>query len=267
MAIKILFYQFSIAFIVGMEDWIDCGTYFLNKHPQHSLGWASARSGRLTASLFGTFVIPRYKNPQQIADEMLGFRTEKFHPEAIERMNHGTETESVARKWYCKTYNVTVSETGIAVPKWNDRIGCSPDGLVGDDGLLEIKAPKKMYWPLEYKTEGIPLETSVTFGINSYLAPKNEKDAYEACPIYLKSPHIPITHYAQMQGCMAIMGRKWCDYVVYATDSGKVYVERVYYDNNFWLYTYDKILTFLTKTLPERKEQLIKDGKLEVIPF
>lgn len=270
--------------------WIDYSTFYLSTHPQQSQGWKEARSERLTASNFGHLVVPKYKNQQQLADDLLCARTETFSEDALERMRHGTVTEdpardwystvtndattswyatnadNSARQWYSTTYKVPVIQVGLAVPKWCQQIGGSPDGLVGTDGLIEIKCPKIMYWSLTYKIQGKPLETGASFGIPAHLTPKMKEGEYDTCPVYLKYPHIPITHYAQMQGNLAIFGRKWCDYIVYATDSGQAYVERVMYDHDFWIDLYGRIQAFLSRVVPARRAELIKQGKLLVLP-
>lgn len=254
---------------MGSTSWIDCGTYFLSTNPQGTDAWKEDRLGRLSASQHGHLILPKHKSYQQLADEILGVREDKFSDVAQEWVNHGSLTEGLARDWYTKVTTNEVIQVGFAVPKWCKEIGGSPDGMIGQDGLIEIKCPKKMYWSLMYKMKGIRMDTPQSFGFSSsvQLTPKNKEGEYDTCPISLKCPHILITHYAQMQSCMAITGRKWCDYVVYATESGQAYIERVYYDNDFWLYLYDQIQKFLNSFLPKRRDELIASGKIDVFPL
>jgi len=54
-------------------------------------------------------------------------------------MERGNELEPIARQLYEKVNNVKVIQVGFV--EMNKYAGCSPDGLVGEDGLLEIKCP------------------------------------------------------------------------------------------------------------------------------
>jgi hypothetical protein len=56
-------------------------------------------------------------------------------------MQHGTETEPEARAAYEFYQGVTVEEVAFVHHPKIDQAGCSPDGLVGSDGLVEIKCP------------------------------------------------------------------------------------------------------------------------------
>src|ERR1700761_8117661 len=88
-----------------------------------------------------------YKSQKALADEI-------FYPElihdipsevAIQRMNWGNLHEPLARSWFEKTYNIKVREVGMFIPKWDERLSASPDGLISKDGVIEIKCPKRMY--------------------------------------------------------------------------------------------------------------------------
>ena len=211
-----------------MDCWIDKGTYLLNTAPQGSVEWLNARKNRLTASNYGAAVgLSKFSNPRDIALRIAGLIEENFREKTKEIMAHGSKHEILAREWYCKSRNVSVEEVGLAVPKWDHRIGASVDGdVVGTDGIIEIKAPLRMYQPLVDIIEN---------------GSKNGDNDYS---------HIWATHYAQMQGCMKVLGKKWCDYIVFATESNKVYVQRIPYDENYWeKELYPKIEIFLCQIL------------------
>jgi putative phage-type endonuclease len=94
-------------------------------------------------------------------------------------MQWGTDNEPVARLAYSLTTGNEVEDTGF----WLDDelgAGASPDGFVGEDGLLEIKCPNT----------ATHLET-------------------------LEKKEVPYQYRAQVQGQMWITGRKWCDFVSY----------------------------------------------------
>lgn len=57
-------------------------------------------------------------------------------------MQWGIDHEAMARKWYVREHGHRVSEIGFVVHPVHSFVGVSPDGLVGDDGLIEIKCPQ-----------------------------------------------------------------------------------------------------------------------------
>ena len=133
------------------NEWTDCGTYYISNAEQRSPSWHKTRSGRVTASNFGTCVgHSRFSTPDELALEISGFKTKEFLDNSKRIMDYGTKIEPEARSWYEKCRNVKVREYGLAVPKWNIYIGGSPDGVIDNsDGIIEIKCPEKMYGPLK----------------------------------------------------------------------------------------------------------------------
>lgn len=174
-------------------------TYIEYKYEQKSPEWILERSKlKLTGSNVAAAVghCP-YKKPEDLINPK---------PVVINKfMQHGMDTEPLVRKWYSQRFNVEVKETGIIVPLWNRDIGGSLDGLVGEDGIIEIKCPFKMY-----PTDGLGL---------------------------------PLYHYDQIQFYLAITDRKWCDYIVY-TDKyylKRILRNHKYWDQ----FLYPEILKFL----------------------
>lgn len=213
-----LFELISKRYSFDPKYWKDCGTFWLNIAPQGTNEWYYHRSYRLTASNFGAAIgKSKFCSPMDIALDIANIQPRTFSDKSKFVMQHGVVTEPKAREWYSNKYKVQVKEIGLAVPKWEVRIGGSIDGEVGTDGMIEIKSPLKMYEPLKKHIEKI----------NSGWRPP---------PFYHQ--HIWETHYAQMQGCMKIINKKWCDYIVYATDSNQSYVERIYFNESYW----DKVL-------------------------
>ncbi|KAF1019664.1 MAG: hypothetical protein GAK30_02980 [Paracidovorax wautersii] len=106
--------------------------------------WQALRTGKATASNFGCFMAndgkafgdPAKKYALQIALEILtGNKAESgFSNEHTER---GHEQEPIARMLYQDTFFVDVGNGGFFDC---ERYGDSPDGLVGDDGVIEIKS-------------------------------------------------------------------------------------------------------------------------------
>jgi len=92
-------------------------------------------------------------------------------------MEWGTATEPQARAMYELMQCVDVEEVAF-IKVDNKPVGCSPDGLVGSDGLVEFKCPK------------------TTTQLETYLSGK-----------------MPSSHKAQVQGQIWVSEREWCDFV------------------------------------------------------
>lgn len=115
---------------------------------QHSDEWFAARNGRVTASRVkdvmtkgrsGAPSATRQNYMMQLLCERLtGKREEGFTSAAMAR---GTELEPVARSAYEVDKGVMTVETGLIIHPKIDGFAASPDGLVGDRGMIEIKCP------------------------------------------------------------------------------------------------------------------------------
>ena len=114
---------------------------------QGSAEWLSMRLGKITASRVKDVLTKgRGNTPSKTAEsymmeliaEVLTRQSKPFFEN--DAMRWGTETEPQARSMYEVNNNfVTVKE--VAFVQHNDQVGISPDGLVGEDGLLEVKCP------------------------------------------------------------------------------------------------------------------------------
>lgn len=113
---------------------------------QQSEEWERWRA-RPTASQFSRIVSPARGDyseqatayAAEIVAKRLGVFTES--PPSY-WMQWGNENEPLARAAYEEANGVAVQEAGFMLPLYTDAFGGSPDGLVGNDGLLEIKCPK-----------------------------------------------------------------------------------------------------------------------------
>jgi putative phage-type endonuclease len=109
--------------------------------------WFAARLGKVTASKVAD-VIAKTKTgystsrenymTQLICERLTGKKQEAYSNAAME---WGTETEPFARAAYESTKNVLVDEVGIIDHPFLPMCAASPDGLVNDDGMVEIKCP------------------------------------------------------------------------------------------------------------------------------
>ncbi|MFH5927454.1 YqaJ viral recombinase family protein [Roseomonas xinghualingensis] len=114
--------------------------------------WLQARCGILTASemkliLTPTLKVAANKDVRTHLYELLAQRiTQHVEPHYVgDDMLRGQEDEVEARILYAERY-APVREVGfITNDKWGFTIGYSPDGLVGDDGLIECKSRRQKY--------------------------------------------------------------------------------------------------------------------------
>lgn len=106
-------------------------------------------------------------------------------------MWRGVEDEPRAREFY-QEHHAPVREIGLLVrDDWGFPIGCSPDGLVGDDGMIEIKSRLQRHQLLTVLDDGIPA-----------------------------------ANMAQLQAALLVSGRAWIDYVSFCGGM-PLYVKRV----------------------------------------
>ena len=117
---------------------------------QESQDWMLARAGKFTASRAGDLMARTKSGPSAsrgnliallVAERMTGQPVETYQNDAMRR---GTELEAEARDAYSFATGNAVEESGFVECTDLPNTGCSPDGLVGDDGLVEIKCPASM---------------------------------------------------------------------------------------------------------------------------
>jgi len=168
---------------------------------QGSDEWLESRLGRPTASNFGRLITPTGKastSAQGYIDELVAQRITGEIPEFFKSaaMERGNELEPAAKALYEFTNDIEVKEVGLCL---HDRYECgaSPDGLINQNGGLEIKCP-------------LP-HTHVS---------------------YLRDGGIPAKYIPQVQGCLWITEREWWDFMSYHPSMEDLIV-RVYRDNAY----------------------------------
>ena len=160
---------------------------------QGTVEWFDARKGKFTASTFSDlFMAKSTKGWNNLVNQVVFERLTGAVPESFksEWMKRGTELEPNAREAYeLATFNKVRQVGFVEKDEW---VGCSPDGLVGSDGMVEIKCPK--------------FSTLIDYHLTG---------------------KIPEDYYWQMQGGMYVCEKKWCDFYVWHP-SMKPLLERVY---------------------------------------
>lgn len=115
---------------------------------QGSAEWLAARLGVVTASEMDALITPLWKvrtgeGPdtylyRKLAEKLLNWSGDDF---GSFEMGQGELVEKIARPWYAFTHDVNIETPGF-ITSDDGKIGCSPDGLIGDDCGLEIKCPQ-----------------------------------------------------------------------------------------------------------------------------
>ena len=194
---------------------------------QGSDEWLEARLGLVTASCFSDVMakgqgITRLKYMRRVVSERLtGRLAESYFNRDMER---GKEQEPYARmKYEAKTGNL-VEEIGF-IRHSSLLAGCSPDGLIDDDGGIEIKSVNPT----------VQIETI-------------ERGSY------------PYEHAPQVQGNLWITGRDWWDFVSYSPDMPghlKLYVFRVERNEEYIRNLEAEVIRFLSEA-DEMYQRLIR---------
>lgn len=147
---------------------------------QNTPEWLELRQGKFTASSFkDLFSKPTTLTYQKAIYKVVFERLTGEQPESFSNdyMQRGHELEPIARERYESETFETVEDGGFFCNEW---IGASPDGLVGSDGLIEIKCP-----------------------------------AYNTMINYMLKQELPAQYYWQVHGQMLCTDRKWVDFMAF----------------------------------------------------
>jgi hypothetical protein len=185
---------------------------------QGSDEWLAQRCGMLTASNMGLILTPTLKQAsndkeRQHLYELLAQRVTKYvEPHYIsDDMLRGKDEEYDARDLYSAKY-APVTECGfITNDKFGFTIGCSPDGLVGEKGLVEFKS-RRMKYQAQTIIEGIlPIEFSLQVQSELLISERSWCDFGSYCggmPMFvLKVFPDPVIHAAITQAAIAFHER------------------------------------------------------------
>lgn len=187
---------------------------------QRSEEWFAARCGSLGASQIAD-AVGTLKNGQPsatslnlraklVVERLTGQQEEGFTNAA---MQWGIDNEDDARRAYSAACGAFVEEMGLAPHPTIQGTHASPDGLVGEDGLVEIKCPNS----------STHIDT-------------------------IKTDKIAKRYLYQMQWQMACLDRQWCDFVSYdprMPENLRLYVRRVERDDALLAEISEKVIAFL----------------------
>ena len=189
---------------------------------QRTEDWFAARLGKVTASSLHK-VLARTKTgygadranylTQLVLERVTGNKADGY---TNAEMQWGIDQEPFARAAYEAHKGVLVDEVGFIQHPTIEMAGASPDGLVGDDGMVEIKCP-------------------------------SSKTALEC---WLSDDPVEAKYYAQMQWQMACANREWCDYVVFdprMPAKAQLFIYRVSRDRDWLINTEKEVKKFLAE--------------------
>lgn len=187
-----------------------------NTLEQGSDDWLAARCGLVTASTVGQLVTAKTFKPanndtaRALTMHLVGERITQYVEPTFSTidMERGHWDEPVARDLYSEHY-AEAREVGFMTDEFEgNRIGYSPDGLVGDDGLIEIKSRRQ----------------------KKQLAT-------------ILADEVPAENMAQCQAGLLVSGRAWLDYVSYCGGL-PLYVKRVHPDPRWQVAIIDALAQF-----------------------
>lgn len=176
-------------------------TLHVYDYEQRSPEWYAARCGIVTASVVGKLLTPtlavanndtsRGVTASLVAERITGDVEQTFMSDDMFR---GVVHEPIARDLYSGHHEQAVECGFMRLDEDGWTLGASPDGLVGDDGGLEVKCPRA--------------KTHV---------------------LTILSDQVPAFHMAQLQASLLVSGRKWWDFVSFCAGL-PLFVKRVYPD-------------------------------------
>lgn len=172
---------------------------------QGSNEWLALRLGLPTCSDLSKIVTSTGEISKQLNDYAKDLASDMLLDQIEEGfksqwMDRGNDLEDEARKAY-EEYSFNVVEQ-VSFIKHSEKLGYSPDGWIGEDGLIEIKCPKKIHH-------------------------------FD----YLINKKLPTKYKPQVQGALFASGRKWCDFISYNPNVRKPYdlfVVRVFPDKDYF---------------------------------
>lgn len=192
--------------------------------------WMAKRSGKITCSRFGDLMASGRKKDDVFSAAGYAYlrlkiaeRLGSYHTVSAASMAWGNDNEAEAIQRYSSRQDVSVESAPFTFFELNEDIGGTPDGLIGNDGCLEVKCP---FNPAVH--------------INTLL-----------------TNTIPSDYQWQVIGHLLVTGRKWCDFVSFdprIIGPKKLFVKRYERDEK----EIETLLTRLTLGVEWIKETMAK---------
>ena len=172
--------------------------------------WHGKRLGRLTSSKFDVMMKTGRSKGDRFSATCMAYIYEKIAEISIQAPHHvssqamewGLDNEPEAIREYERASSQKVESCVHRFFEYGEWAGGTPDGLVGTDGIIEVKCP---------------------------FNPANHIET-------LLSEQIPSKYYAQVQGNMMVTNRKWCDFISYdprQANGMNLVILRIYRDEEF----------------------------------
>lgn len=206
---------------------IECGGQRTEKWDQMRERPTASGFAQVITTVHGNYSASATEYAAQIVAKRLGVYTE---PPPSFWMEWGIEQEPNAKAAYTLQTGREITDVDFVLPDRIDGYGCSPDGLVGEDGGIEIKCPKPETL-IKYHTEGV--------------LPKDYKQ--------------------QVQGTLFITGRKWWDFYAFHPELTP-FLLRIEPDLDYHAKMADCLLTLLKqiqsieKKVKKMRHQLVSLG-------
>ncbi len=201
----------------------------ISNFEQGSPEWHQERVGKVTGSNFSRVMTASTLKPSkdayiyELAAERASGMAEEGEWDSY-HMRRGKELEPEAVSAYEFENNITVQRVGFCTPYAASAYGCSPDGLIGEDGGLEIKCPE--------------LKTHIQ---------------------YTEENKLPSKYKGQVYGFLYVTKRNWIDFMSYHRDY-EAFVLRVTTDDPSYIKWRDAWEMILPEFL-EKLEKLCMRGK------
>lgn len=211
--------QSRIVQLVGSKQYLDCGDYWLSTSPINSTTGKAELKHRLNIEKCGRATgYDRFKSRDSLLQVIVSLENEYISPDTQANLDRLEKYRPRAIKFYEQSMDCKVSARGSIIPKWNPWLISQIDGdVIGTEGIIKVECPQTMYASiLRYNC------------------------VRQTNPNACLRDAIWKPNYFEIQAKLALMGKKWCDYIIYVPKDkernreGSVGIYRVEFDADYW---------------------------------